>query len=151
MNKPTSIWLHQFIAQHALSRLMGFLAERQWGSITHRAIRAFIKRYDVNMQEAAEPDYLAYPTFNAFFTRHLKPDARPLAMEDNAIISPVDGFISEIGKITDEQILQAKGCYYDVARLLGGENHAKLFYQGRFLTAYLAPKNYHRIHMPIDG
>jgi phosphatidylserine decarboxylase len=151
MNKPTSVWLHKFIAQHTLSRAMGFLADQAWGPITHRGIRAFIRRYNVNMQEAAIEDYRAYPTFNAFFTRHLKTGVRPLATETNAIISPVDGAISEIGEIADDQILQAKGCYYSVASLLADKNHAKAFHQGRFLTAYLAPKDYHRIHMPIDG
>lgn len=151
MNKSTSVWLHRFIAQHALSRTMGFLADRAWGAVTHRAIHAFIKHYQVNMQEAAQEDYRAYDTFNDFFTRHLKANARPLAAETNAIVSPVDGTISEIGQMAGDQLLQAKGCYYSVASLLGDEERAKSFHQGHFLTAYLAPKDYHRIHMPIDG
>lgn len=145
------IGLHQFIPQHALSRLMGFLADREWGSITRCAIAAFIKRYNVDMQEAEPEDYRAYPTFNAFFTRHLKINARPQATEPQAIISPVDGFVSELGQLRDGQLLQAKDCYYHVTCLLGDSDWAKSFDQGRFLTAYLAPQNYHRIHMPIDG
>lgn len=146
-----SIKLHKFLPQHALSRLMGFLADRRWGCVTRKAIQAFIRRYQVDMQEAAEPDYRAYSTFNDFFTRPLRAGARPFASESNAVISPVDGFVSETGPLDEGRLLQAKGQYYSAASLLGGTERAVPFQKGSFFTAYLAPKNYHRIHMPIAG
>lgn len=114
-------------------------------------IRRFIQAYDVDMSEAASPAE-AYPTFNAFFTRPLKPGARPLADANAYVLCPADGAISQIGSIADGRLVQAKGRDYTVAALLAGdEAAADRFEGGRFVTIYLAPKDYHRVHMPADG
>lgn len=104
------------------------------------------------MQEAKNPDIRLYSSFNAFFTRHLNPALRPITRDFNAVASPVDGIINEIGKLKGETILQAKKHHYIVTDLLGGNSEqAKSFQDGAYFTAYLAPKDYHRIHMPING
>jgi phosphatidylserine decarboxylase len=131
----------------ALTRLAGAFARARAGAITQWAIRRFIARYQVNMAEAANPDPTAYETFNEFFTRALKPGARPLA--DVAFVCPVDGAISQLGRIEGDRIFQAKGHDYDTRTLLGGDAAlAQSFQGGRFATIYLSPRDYHRIHMP---
>lgn len=115
-------------------------------------INYFIKRYPVKMHEAIEENPFNYPCYNDFFTRKLKPECRPIAAAANAIVSPADGAIAQYGAIKDQQIIQAKGHDYSVQDLLGGsENLAKEFINGSFMTVYLAPKDYHRIHMPFAG
>lgn len=134
----------------ALTRLAGRLASARLGSITTGAIRRFVARYKVDMSEAADPDIANYPTFNEFFTRALKPGARPLA--DATLICPVDGAISQFGAIKGGQIFQAKGHDFSTTALVGGD--AKLaaqFQDGHFANLYLSPRDYHRIHMPCDG
>ncbi len=134
----------------ALTRLMGRLAGAQGGSLTTWAIRRFIARYGVNMNEAANPDPAAYPSFNEFFTRPLREGARPLA--DAAFICPVDGAVSQCGPIAADQIFQAKGHSYSIAALLGGDDSECARYEnGAFATLYLSPRDYHRIHMPCAG
>ena len=129
---------------------MGRLANLEAGSATTAVIRWFIQRYQVNMSEAMEPDPAAYASFNAFFTRALKPGARPLAPAD--WICPVDGAISQIGPIQGDQIFQAKGHHYSTQALLGGDAAlAAQFHNGHFATIYLSPRDYHRIHMPCAG
>ena len=131
----------------ALTRLAGAFARARAGAVTQWAIRRFIARYQVNMAEAANPDPTAYETFNDFFTRALKPGARPLA--DAAFVCPVDGAISQLGRIEGDRIFQAKGHDYDTRTLLGGDAAlAQSFQGGRFATIYLSPRDYHRIHMP---
>ena len=131
----------------ALTRLAGAFARARAGAVTQWAIRRFIARYQVNMAEAANPDPTAYETFNHFFTRALKPGARPLA--DAAFVCPVDGAISQLGRIEGDRIFQAKGHDYDTRTLLGGDAAlAQSFQGGRFATIYLSPRDYHRIHMP---
>jgi phosphatidylserine decarboxylase len=113
-------------------------------------IRWFIRRYGVNMAEAAAPDPAAYATFNEFFTRALRPGARPLAPAD--LICPVDGAISQFGTVDGERIFQAKGHHFTATALVGGDGAlAAHFHGGHFATLYLSPKDYHRIHMPCDG
>jgi len=130
-----------------LTRLAGAFARARAGAITQWAIRHFIARYQVNMAEATNPDPTAYETFNEFFTRALKPGARPLA--DAAFVCPVDGAISQLGRIEGDRIFQAKGHDYDTRTLLGGDAAlAQSFQGGRFATIYLSPRDYHRIHMP---
>ncbi|MBY0465185.1 MAG: archaetidylserine decarboxylase [Burkholderiales bacterium] len=134
----------------ALTRLAGRFACAQGGGLTTAVIRWFVKRYNVNMAEAAEPDLAAYATFNDFFTRPLKPDARPLAAAD--WVCPVDGAISQLGPISGDQVFQAKGHSYSTAALVGGDVAlASQFQDGQFATIYLSPRDYHRIHMPCDG
>ncbi len=138
------------LPKQALTVIAGQLAEREGGHLTTRVIRWFVRRYQVNMAEAANPDLTSYKTFNAFFTRPLKADARPLAGAD--FICPVDGAISQFGSIVKDQIVQAKGHSYSTTALLGGDSElAGKFDNGSFATLYLSPRDYHRIHMPCDG
>lgn len=133
-----------------LTVLAGKLASSESGAMTTRAIRWFIDRYQVNMNEALHSDPAHYRSFNEFFTRPLKPGVRPLG--NTAQICPVDGAISQCGPIHGEQIFQAKGHQYSATTLLGGDNAlAQQFVDGSFATLYLSPKDYHRIHMPSTG
>jgi phosphatidylserine decarboxylase len=133
-----------------LTRGMGRLAASERGAATARTIRWFVRRYGVNMDEAAEPDIAAYKSFNDFFTRALKPGARPIAQAD--LVCPVDGAISQFGRIRGNQIFQAKGHDYSTRALVGGDAAlAAQFDDGHFATLYLSPKDYHRIHMPCAG
>ena len=134
----------------ALTRLAGAFARWQGGAVTTAAIRRFIAQYGVNMAEADQPDPGAYASFNDFFTRALRPGARPLAVAD--LVCPVDGAISQFGAIDGDQIFQAKGHHYSAAALLGGDaTLAREFSGGHFACLYLSPKDYHRIHMPCAG
>jgi len=138
------------LPKQALTALAGRAASARAGALTTWAIRQFVRRYGVNMSEAAEPDVTRYRTFNDFFTRPLKAGARPLASAE--LVCPVDGAISQFGAIERDQILQAKGHRYSSIALLGGDAAlAARFEDGSFATLYLAPKDYHRIHMPCDG
>ncbi len=134
----------------ALTRLAGRFASSQGGGLTTAVIRWFVRRYNVNMAEAAEPDVAAYATFNDFFTRPLKPGARPLDAAD--WVCPVDGAISQLGPISGDQVFQAKGHSYSTTALVGGDAAlASQFQDGQFATIYLSPRDYHRIHMPCAG
>ncbi len=138
------------LPKKALTQLAGAAARHAGGGMTHAAIRRFVARYGVNMAEAADPRIESYPTFNQFFTRALKPGARPLAQADN--ICPVDGAISQFGRIEADQIFQAKGHSYSTTALVGGDAQlAAKFQNGSFACIYLSPKDYHRIHMPCAG
>lgn len=137
--------------QHALSKLVGRLADSTTPWIKDALIRRFIAAYDVDMREAAEPAS-SYPTFNAFFTRALKPGARPLADAETFVLSPADGVVSQVGPVAGGRIVQAKARDYSVAELLAGDPaHAARFDGGRFVTIYLSPRDYHRVHMPTAG
>lgn len=145
-------WQQNLIPQHLLSRFMGTLANAKLGCLTHFGIKKFIAHYHVNMGEAKISDYRQFPSFNDFFTRALKSDARVMPSDPKVFISPVDGCVSECGKIQKDQLLQAKGAYFNLLDLLGGDKaSAQHFEDGQFLTAYLSPKDYHRFHMPIAG
>jgi len=138
------------LPKQALTVFAGLVAAAEWGRPTTALIRWFVGRYGVNMQEAADPDPARYASFNAFFTRPLRPGARPLAQAD--WVCPVDGAISQFGAIEHDQIFQAKGHHYSTTALLGGDGIlAKTFDDGSFATLYLSPRDYHRIHMPCDG
>jgi phosphatidylserine decarboxylase len=138
------------LPKKALTVFAGWVAGARGGPWTTALIRWFVRRYQVNMAEAANPDLASYPTFNEFFTRPLKPGARPLA--DAAFICPVDGAISQFGPIAQDQIFQAKGHHYSTTALVGGDAAlAAQFDNGSFATLYLSPRDYHRIHMPCDG
>lgn len=138
------------IPQHGLSRWIYRLTRWQGGRMTQWAIKQFIKQYRIDMQQVEQPDITSYTSFNAFFTRALKSTARPLASA--TVISPVDGVVSQIGPIQDNQLIQAKGHTFSLTSLLGGHNDiAVQFQQGSFCTVYLSPRDYHRIHMPITG
>ncbi len=134
----------------AITMIAGKFANSESGGLTTSVIRWFVGHYGVNMQEAEHADIGHYKSFNAFFTRPLKADARPLAQAD--YICPVDGAISQFGNIAKDQIFQAKGHQYSTTALLAGNQAmAERFYNGSFATLYLSPKDYHRIHMPCDG
>lgn len=119
--------------------------------IKNYLIRYFLARYAVNMQEAIETDPFAYKNYNKFFTRKLKPECRPLDNNPAAIVSPADGVIAQIGNINNNKIIQAKKHNYSVQSLLGNDDSYSSFINGKFVTIYLAPKDYHRVHMPISG
>ena len=134
----------------ALTQFAGCLARTRGGAATTWAIRRFIARYGVDMTEAADPNPAHYATFNDFFTRPLRADARPLAQAD--YLCPVDGAISQFGDIEEGRIFQAKGHTYSVQTLLAGDAQlAAPFAGGQFATLYLSPRDYHRIHMPCAG
>jgi len=139
-----------FLPKLALTLYAGFVAGHRWGPITTLLIRRFIRKYGVNMGEAVNPDPASYATFNEFFTRALKPEARPIA--DAPFICPVDGAISQFGAIERDQIFQAKGHHYRTTALVGDDTAlAAQFQDGSFATLYLSPRDYHRIHMPCEG
>jgi phosphatidylserine decarboxylase len=133
-----------------LTAFAGLVAGARGGRLTTSLIAWFVKRYQVNMAEAANPDIASYATFNDFFTRALQDGARPIAAAD--FVCPVDGAISQFGPIEQDQIFQAKGHHYSSTALVGGDAAlAAQFDNGSFATLYLSPRDYHRIHMPCDG
>ncbi|MGS2723117.1 archaetidylserine decarboxylase [Porticoccus sp. GXU_MW_L64] len=143
--------LQRLLPQHSLSRLIARLADSETPWLKRWLIERFVAAYDINMEEALQQDLEHYPCFNAFFTRQLKPDVRPLDTSSNAITSPADGTISQIGYLQGDQLIQAKSKTFAANALLGSEQDASLFEQGAFTTIYLSPKDYHRVHMPVDG
>lgn len=144
--------VQRVLPQRALTLIIGRLARAAAGGLTRAAIRAFVRHYAVDMHEAAQPDIAAYTTFNQFFTRALRADARPLPADPMLFTSPADGTLSQLGPITDGTLVQAKGRSYRLLDLLDGDaDLAALFSGGAFATIYLAPRNYHRVHMPWTG
>lgn len=140
------------LPKHLLSRLVGKLAAARAGALTQFLIKRFIKAFNIDMQEAMHEEPSAYETFNAFFTRQLKDGIRPIVEGDNILCQPVDGKISQFGDIIGDKVFQAKGHDYSLTTLLGGKPElAERFKGGKFVTIYLAPRDYHRIHMPIKG
>lgn len=139
------------LPHHFLSAIMYGLTRSKATYFKNFVIRTIIKIYNVDMKDAVVSDPTDYPTFNHFFTRQLKPDARPICPGSNTIASPVDGKISQLGKIDQNRIFQAKGHNYTVEKLLGDNEMAKIFSGGEFATLYLSPRDYHRIHAPLTG
>lgn len=146
------ILFQYLVPQHALSRLVGWLAESRITFVKNAFIGYFARNYAVNMSEAVIEDPLAYDNFNAFFTRALKEGARPIDEANDSIVCPADGAVSQMGDIKSDAIFQAKGHYYSLNELLGGDaERAKPFENGTFATIYLSPRDYHRVHMPFTG
>lgn len=144
--------LQYILPKHLLSRLVGKFAAAEAGGVTTAFIKFFIKKYNVDMSEALYPHPEHYKTFNEFFTRQLKPEVRQIAAGDDVLIQAVDGAVSQFGDIHQDSIFQAKGHNYSLTTLLGGKPElAKPFKNGKFATIYLSPKDYHRIHMPVEG
>ena len=140
------------LPHHLLSRIVQWSARCRRFPFRKSITHWFIRHYHVDMSEALEPDPDAYPDFNSFFTRALRPEARPMVQEAGQICCPDDGAISQLGDIQGEQIFQAKGHTYSLIELLGGsEERARPFVGGRFATTYLSPGDYHRVHMPLSG
>jgi phosphatidylserine decarboxylase len=147
------VTLQYLIPQHGLSRLVGMLARSEVPWIKTTFISLFMKRFGIDLSEAQIEDPDRFETFNAFFTRALKPDARPLEASDAADIAcPADGAVSQLGAIRANQVFQAKGHDYSLYDLLGGDSAlASEFTNGQFATIYLSPRDYHRVHMPVTG
>jgi phosphatidylserine decarboxylase len=146
------VGMQHLLPQHLLSGAMHAFARTRVRPVKNLAIRSFLRFYPINLSEAEHPDPGHYESFNAFFTRALKPGARPLDPSPAAVVSPVDGMVSQAGPIERDLLLQAKGIRYSVADLLGGDPAlAGTFQDGSFATLYLAPFDYHRIHMPLAG
>ena len=143
----------QYILPHqVLSRVVYWATRWTFAPWKNWLIRSIVRNYQVNMTEAAEPDELAYQHFNAFFTRKLRADARRADDDPAAVLSPADGRISQAGRIVEGRIFQAKGRDYTAVELLGGDQaHAAPYRNGSFLTVYLSPRDYHRVHMPLTG
>lgn len=142
--------LQYLLPQHGLSRLIGMLAENETPWLKNFLIEKFIRHFGVNMNEAAESDYKRYRHFNDFFTRKLADGVRRITDED--VCCPADGQVSQAGNIEHGRIFQAKGHSYSTLELLGGDEElAALFDDGLFATVYLSPRDYHRVHMPVDG
>lgn len=143
---------HYLIPQLPLTRLAGWLAERKWGVVTHLFIKLFAKKYQVNLTEATKTEAADYSSFNEFFIRPLKENARPINQDSNALCLPADGKVSEAGNIEQNRLLQAKGHHFTLETLLANDlDLAAKFQDGQFITTYLSPRDYHRVHMPCDG
>lgn len=152
MLKTIKIKLQYLLPKQGLTRLAGWAADKQAGWLTTLVIKAFIKSYNVNMQEAerSEPD--DYKTFNEFFVRPLKEGARPILSDKHTLVLPADGTVSQLGTIEQGKLLQAKGHDYTLDALLACDKQmVSLFQNGQFATIYLSPRDYHRVHMPCDG
>lgn len=144
--------LQYVLPKQALSRLIYHVMRSESPALKRLIITSFLRGYRVNMAEAVEPNPLAYRSFNEFFTRALRPGVRPIVAHEDVIVSPVDGTMSQRGPLNGESLLQVKGSYYSLTELLAGDGQAIDAYRGgTFCCIYLAPYNYHRIHMPLDG
>jgi len=146
------IALQYVLPQHLATAFIHWLARVQNGMVRSALIKGFLKLYpQVDLSEAERTQVAQYASFNDFFTRALRAEARPIHAAETALVSPVDGRVSQAGTIEEGHLLQAKGHSYSVEALLGSAARAEPFRGGRFTTLYLAPFNYHRIHMPVDG
>ena len=143
--------LQQFVPQQKISKVAGRLAASRHPWVKRTFIRSFAKAYDVSLDEYERQSLNAYESFNDFFTRELQDNARTIDASVNGIVSPADGMISQLGQINDHKLLQAKDRDYDIGQLLADSSDGDYFADGSFATIYLAPSNYHRVHMPFDG
>jgi phosphatidylserine decarboxylase len=144
--------MQHVLPQHFLSRIVLRVTRIRLRPVKNLLIKSFLRGFKVNMSEASQPNPLQYPSFNAFFTRSLRAGARPIDIDPGMLVSPVDGTVSQIGRLDGSKLLQAKGHDYTLEALLGGDPEwAESFKGGAFATLYLAPYNYHRIHMPLAG
>lgn len=138
--------------QLGLTRMAGWFAERKWGVITQLIIKLFAKAYQVNLDEAEKTEAKQYASFNEFFIRPLKATARPINQDPHSLCLPADGRVSELGHIEQNQLFQAKGHHFSLETLLANDQAlADKFKHGEFITTYLSPRDYHRVHMPCDG
>lgn len=146
------IAFHYLLPQLAVTRLAGWFAEKRWGGLTHFVIRHFVQAYQVDLSEAQYTQAEHYTCFNEFFIRPLKAGARPVCEGENSLCLPADGRVSEGGAIRKNLLIQAKGHYFSLSDLLSGDEAlAARFENGMFLTTYLSPRDYHRVHMPCAG
>lgn len=148
----TKIAFQYLMPQLGLTRVAGWLAEKEWGVVTHFIIKLFAKVYNVNFTEAEKSSPSDYKSFNEFFIRPLKMGARPIVSGENVLCLPADGRVSEVGRIEDNRLIQAKGHHFTLETLLANDVElAEKFKDGDFITTYLSPRDYHRVHMPCDG
>jgi phosphatidylserine decarboxylase len=145
------VWMQYLLPQHALSRLILRATRVRVPWFKNLLVRGFLGLYAIDMTDAVQTDPFSYGSFNEFFTRALKPGARAIAADPDAIACPVDGTVSEAGRIDGEMLIQAKGRRYSLQELLAAQPWAQDFEGGSFATIYLAPFNYHRVHMPVRG
>jgi phosphatidylserine decarboxylase len=148
---PLSVLLQYALPHRFLSRIVHWATRWTWAPWKNFLIGRIVKSYNVDMTQAAQADPFAYPSFNAFFTRSLKPGARTAPADSRAIACPADGRISQLGPIHNGRILQAKAQDYNVAELLGDVGEAQKYTNGQFVTVYLSPRDYHRVHAPLAG
>lgn len=146
-----NLLLQYLLPQHILSRLVANIANCRMPLIKNLIIRQYCKFYNIDMAEMLEPNPINYQTFNAFFIRALKPGARPITSDPKTIISPVDGKIGQIGQINANLLISAKGKTFTLEQLFADNEDATQFHNANFAVLYLAPSNYHRIHMPVSG
>ena len=157
MNKFTywqraKVAFQYIMPQLYLTQLAGWFAQQKWGTVTHFVIKVFAKKYNVDMSEAKKENFSDYESFNQFFIRELKGDARKINENPTALCLPADGRVSQIGHIDDERLLQAKGHFFSLSDLLAGDEElVNTFKNGEFATIYLSPRDYHRVHMPCDA
>ena len=157
MNKFTywqraKVAFQYIMPQLYLTQLAGWFAQQKWGAVTHFVIKIFAKKYNVDMSEAKKENFSDYESFNQFFIRELKDDARKINENPTALCLPADGRVSQIGHIDDERLLQAKGHFFSLSDLLAGDEElVNTFKNGEFATIYLSPRDYHRVHMPCDA
>ena len=151
LKKQIFIQAQRLVPQHKFSRIVGKLAGSENLIIKNTVIQAFKAKYSIDLSIAEQTDALKYKSFNAFFTRALKPGIRQIDAALNSIVSPADGEISQIGKIQAGEIFQAKGQQFSVEKLIGDPQLAAVFQDGEFATVYLSPRDYHRVHMPFAG
>ncbi|MBA3661241.1 MAG: phosphatidylserine decarboxylase [Gammaproteobacteria bacterium] len=151
MLKKLFAYFQYILPQHLLTKLFARLGQVSTPWVKNNLIHSFVKYYQVDLNEAVIEDVTNYPTFNDFFIRHLKPTCRPINHDDSFVVSPVDGTIAQGGKIRKNQLLQAKGHSFSLEALLAHAKTAALFENGEYETFYLAPRNYHRVHMPFSG
>ena len=157
MNKFTywqraKVAFQYIMPQLYLTQLAGWFAQQKWDAVTHFVIKAFAKKYNVDMSEAKKENFSDYESFNQFFIRELKDDARKINENPTALCLPADGRVSQIGHIDDERLLQAKGHFFSLSDLLAGDEElVHTFKNGEFATIYLSPRDYHRVHMPCDA
>lgn len=152
LKRKLFVGIQHVLPQHFLTSIVYSLTRNRWPALKNWLIRNFVRGFKPDMSDAVEPNPLAYGSFNEFFTRALRADARPVAREAHTLISPVDGTVSQLGRIDDTQLFQAKGRHYSLSALLAGADAWNASFKGgAFATLYLAPYNYHRIHMPLAG
>jgi len=151
MKEQAFLTLMRLLPKSMLSSVMGWLVNAPCPRWVHqKSIAAFARRYAVHVDEAEKP-LGEYASFAEFFSRKLKPGMRPVDADDLAIVSPVDGRVSQLGEMVDDQCIQAKGIWFSASKLLGSEEAARPFWGGSFITIYLSPRDYHRIHAPLAG
>ena len=157
MNKFTywqraKVAFQYIMPQLYLTQLAGWFAQQKWGAVTHFVIKVFAKKYNVDMSEAKKENFSDYESFNQFFIRELKEDARKINENPTVLCLPADGRVSQIGHIDDDRLLQAKGHFFSLSDLLAGDEElVNTFKNGEFATIYLSPRDYHRVHMPCDA